>query len=429
MVTETFKLINTIKKMYPVQQFFKNRYFPDGKVYYSEKALIECKDKGRPVAPFVIPVVGGIVMDSEGYRAYEVDAPYIAPKKTITAEELSKKAFGESPESGRTPAERENELQAEHMDDLRKAVFRRQELMSAEIITKGEVIMRHYASADDAAKGVNAQEKTLRYFEGSFKNKYTFESDFTKMTAREKLLALYKMAAILRTRGIRATDLVMTSDVSMLLMTDRDFLDYYDNRRVLTGTIDQRELPDGVVNNGNININGVTMTLFTYDDQYEDLDGRIKEFLPKGTIAFLHPNIGETVYAQVTFAKGTSFHSYAERIVPRLVVDEQNNLMEVQVMSRPVPYPYDWSSWLVANIYDNVGSSGTGNGAGAGTGNSTGNGTGLEDTELLTEEEINAMTKKADVIEYGESIGMTGLSDSSTLAELKAAVIEYQNSL
>ena len=120
MVVETFKLIETIKKMYPVMQFFKDRYFPDGKTFYSEKALIETKKGGRRVAPFVIPVVGGIVQDAEGYRAYEVKAPYIAPKMPITAEELELKAFGESPESGRTPAQRENEIESEHMDDIRK---------------------------------------------------------------------------------------------------------------------------------------------------------------------------------------------------------------------------------------------------------------------------------------------------------------------
>ena len=44
--------------------------------------------------------------------------------------------------------------------------------------------------------------------------------------------------------------------------------------------------------------------MFTYDEYYEDLDGKEKEMLPKGTIAFLHPKIGETAYAQVTFFSG-----------------------------------------------------------------------------------------------------------------------------
>lgn len=91
MIRETYKLVKTVKKMYPVVQFLKDRYFPDGPVYYSEKALIEFKKKGRKIAPFVIPLVNGIVMEKDGYRTDIVDAPYIAPKRVITAKELEQK--------------------------------------------------------------------------------------------------------------------------------------------------------------------------------------------------------------------------------------------------------------------------------------------------------------------------------------------------
>ena len=424
MVTDTYKLINAIKKMYPVVQFFKNRYFPDGKVYYSEKALVETKKKGRAVAPFVIPVVGGIAVESEGYRAMEIEAPYIAPKKVITAAQLEKKAFGESPESGRTPAQRENELEAEYMDDLRKSVSRRHELMCTELLLTGKVLMKHYANGDDAAKGVNYDLKYLQFYDKEFKNRYTFSSSFKDMSASLKIQEFYKMASELRKRGIRATDIVMASDVSMELMSKDDFLKFYDIAKVDFGDIKQTELPEGVVCNGRININGVVMTMFTYDEAYEDLDGQEKPFIPAGTILFLQPKMGETVYAQVTFFSGGSFKSYAEKIVPRFVGSEKENTAEVQVFSRPVPYPYDWEGWLVANINDKL-ETGTGNSAGqagkAGVPESQ-----ADSPALKTSDEINAMTKKADVIGYAESIGLKGLSTEQSLNDLKAAVLNYQ---
>ena len=424
MVTDTYKLINAVKKMYPVVQFFKNRYFPDGKVYYSEKALVETKKKGRAVAPFVIPVVGGIAVESEGYRAMEIEAPYIAPKKVITAAGLEKKAFGESPESGRTPAQRENELEAEYMDDLRKSVLRRHELMCAELLLTGKVLMKHYANGDDAAKGINYDLKYLQFYDKEFKNRYTFSSSFKDMSASLKIQEFYKMASELRKRGIRATDIVMASDVSMELMSKDDFLKFYDIAKVDFGDIKQTELPEGVVCNGRININGVVMTMFTYDEAYEDLDGQEKPFLPAGTILFLQPKMGETVYAQVTFFSGGSFKSYAEKIVPRFVGSEKENTAEVQVFSRPVPYPYDWEGWLVANIND-VPETGTGDSgkqaAKAGVPKSQ-----ADSPALKTSDEINAMTKKADVTGYAESIGLKGLSTEQSLNDLKAAVLNYQ---
>lgn len=422
MVRETYKLINAVKKMYPVVTFFKDRYFPDHACYYSEKALLEFKKKGKQIAPFVIPVVGGIAMESEGYRAQEVDAPYIAPKKAITAADLEKKAFGESPESGRTPEQRENEIESEYMDDLRNSIFRRHEQMSTELVLTGQILMKHYATAEDAAKGTKYDLKYLRFFDGEFKNKYKFTKDFKTMTTTERLQEFYKMATILRKRGVRATDIVMTADVSMLLMTDERFLELFNKSKVDFGDIKQEELPEGVACNGRINVGGVVMTMFTYDEVYEDLDGEEKELLPSGTIALLQPNLGQTVYAQVTFYQnGGGFKSYAEKVVPRLYGSEENNVAEVQAFSRPVMYPLDWDGWLVSNINDDVVTQTVADNSVDTDEDPT------DGATLKTEAEIEAMTKKADVVAYAESIGLSGLdADTGKLPELKEAVLNYQ---
>ncbi len=424
MIAETRTLIRTVKKMYPVMQFFKNRYFPDGKVYYSEKALIETKNKGRRIAPFVIPVVNGIVMESDGYRAREVKAPYIAPKKLITAEQLEQKAFGESPESERTPAERENEIEAEHLDDLRQSIFRRWENMCCNIITDGRVEMHHYASAEDAAKGENPTISVLQFYEDKFENRYQLSKPLASMTAQEKIVELYKMASILKKRGFRATDLVMTSDVAMLFMTDEKFLEYYNKKRVDIGEIKPKELPDGVTFNGDININGIVMSMFTYDNDFEDLDGEVKEMLPRGTMAMLHPGMGDTVYSQVTFIKGGGFQSFAAQIVPRVIADEKTNQMEVQTFSRPVPYPLHWDSWLVTNIYD-VAEKGTDAEADMSESDIQ---TPKEEVTLKTNDEINAMRTKAELISYAETIGMTNeqVNTDMLVDEIKSAILAYQ---
>ena len=403
----------------------KDRYFPDGPVYYSEKALIEFKKKGRKIAPFVIPLVNGIVMEKDGYRTDIVDAPYIAPKRVIAAKELEQKAFGESPESGRSPEQRENELESEFIDDNRISILRRHEKMCADILLTGQVIMKHYATAEDAAKGENYDFKYLRFYEGEFKNKYKFTKKFKDMTTAEKIQEFYKMATVLRKRGVRATDIVMTSDVSMLLMSDKDFLEFYNKAKVNIGEINPTELPDGVVSNGSININGVVMTLFTYDEIYEDLDGEEKAILPAGTIAFLQPNMGTTVYAQVTFYTKDGFKSYAEKIVPRLVGDEKSNMAEVQAFSRPVMYPNDMDGWLVANIYDETASTQTE----ADNSVDTHEPPTADVSTLKTEAEITAMTKKAELIAYATSIGLSGLDNSMKLDELQDAILNYQEEI
>lgn len=435
MLANTYKMIRAVNKMYPVVTFFKDRYFPDGATYYSEYALIETKKKGRKIAPFVIPMAHGIPMEDEGYRAERVKAPYIAPTKRITADDLEKKAFGEEPNSGRKPSDRASLVQAEHMDDLRQSIYRRHEKMCTELLLSGELIMRHFSTANDAAKNMNYKEETLRFYdkEKGFENIFKLPENFQSLTAAKKIAALYSMASELRSRGVTATDLVMTNDVSMELMTDIEFLKFFDLAKVEIGAIKPKELPDGVVCHGGINIRGIIFTMFTYDEKFEDLDGAEKEFLPKGTIMMLKPGMGETAYAQVTFIENGDFKSYAKKIVPRAIVDEKNNISETQMFSRPVPFPKDTQGWLVANVYDeNVSESDTGTGSGTGetdTHSDDGGFTGDDEPEYLSADAIQAMTKKVDVITYAESIGLTGLTDADKLDDLKTAVLNYQEEL
>lgn len=422
MITDTYVLVDAVKKLYPVCTFFKDRYFPDKRSYYSEKALIETKKQGRKIAPFVVPIVGGIPMRAEGYKTYEVEAPYIAPKMVITAQELAEKSFGEDPNTNRAPADRENEVESEHLDDLRNSIYRRLEVMAADIITTGKIEMKHYDSASAAAAGTDYQLKELQFYDNEFKNHYRFTKSFASMTTQERIMEFYKMVAILRKRGVRATDLVMTSDVSMLLLSDLNFLEYYNKKDVNNGVIDQSVLPDGVSFNGTININGVVTNMFTYDCEYIDLDGTSKSVLPAGTLAFLTPDMGATVYAQVTFFsqnKGGA-ESFAEKVVPRLVINENNNLAEVQTFSRPVPYPKDMDSWLVANIYDEVVTQEVADNAVDTNEGET------EGAVLLTPAQIMAKTSKSELITYAESIGLSGLSTKMSIGDIKDAILKYQ---
>jgi hypothetical protein len=107
--------------------------------------------------------------------------------------------------------------------------------------------------------------------------------------------------------------------------------------------------------------------------------------------------------------------------VPRTVVSETDNIIEVQMFSRPISYPLDWDGWLVANVYGDVATQDEAE-------NSVDTDEGPTDgADLKTEAEIRALTKKADVIAYAESIGLSGLTTDMLLEELKGAVLKYQD--
>ena len=349
MVTNTYQLINSVKKMYPVVQFFKDRYFPDGRKFFSEEVIIEMKKGNRKVAPFVVPVVNGIAVKSQKYSGYKYTPALIAPKSVITAADLKAKAFGEDPNSNRSAADRQNELQAERMDDLRQSIMRRHEWMAAEILTSGKVTMKQYAKPEDFGTD-NYVLQELTFYEEEFENEFVLTSAWASMTAQDRIKALYEMASKLRSRGVRAMDVILGANVSVDLFTDEEFLKYFDKKNVNYGTIDPKEIPEGVFYNGKVNIMGVMLDFFTYDEMYEDLDGKEKTFISPDNIIMLAPGLGETVYGSVDFiTKEGSVESYAEKIVPRVIPDEQNNLITVIESSRPVPYPKDMEGWLICD--------------------------------------------------------------------------------
>ena len=66
-VYSTTRMLMAVKKLYPVFTWFKNRYFPtqDSDIFPTSKVLIETAKGGKKMAPFVLPIVGGMVMERE----------------------------------------------------------------------------------------------------------------------------------------------------------------------------------------------------------------------------------------------------------------------------------------------------------------------------------------------------------------------------
>ena len=122
--------------------------------------------------------------------------------------------------------DREKEIEAEYLDDMRQGILRRHELMCIQIITDGEVLMKHFSTAQDAANGVNYKELALRYYDNGagFKNKYKFKKDFKTMTAQEKITVLYEMALELKERGVSYND-ILALDYEDMDITNKEQVD------------------------------------------------------------------------------------------------------------------------------------------------------------------------------------------------------------
>lgn len=347
---ETRTLIKTAKKIYPVLTWFRNRYFPtsDQDIFPTKKVLIEYKEGGKKMAPFVIPRKGGITMEREGYIAKDYTPPYIAPQRPLTIDDLNDKGFGEDLYTNMTPEQRQAQVLGEDLSELSEMIDRREEWMCAEVLFKGEVVMKHYAEKYGVGTPV---EKVLRFYDSAFDNEFipTTDWDATGATIYDDLEA---MVLMLVQAGCKATDLVMSSSVWKAFINDAKIQKLYDLARINVGNIEPMELPDGVAYMGQIVIGGKKLDIFVYAEQYEDENGTTQTYMPSGNILITAPGMGRMLYGAITQIEQEDgvFHTYTGRKIPKYISDPKNELREIRVASAPIPVPNDRKGWVVAEV-------------------------------------------------------------------------------
>lgn len=342
----TTKMLVAIKKLYPVYTWLKNRYFPttDDDIFSTTQVLVETKKGNRKMAPFVLPVVGGVVMEREGYQAYLYEPPFINPKRTLTLDDTMQKDLGESMFSNISPEERQERLLGEDLRELYDAADRTQEWMCAQLLTKGEIVMEHLA---DAATGKTVK-KMLRYYdkEEGFQNEYVPAVNWGE-DGSDIYGDLDAMVKSMNENSVPVADIILHGDLTKVFLEDEKIQKLYDIRRMNMGTIEPIETPDGVSYLGTITVRGKNLNIFAMDAV---VDG--ESVLPEGTVIVTAPGMGRMLYGAVSQVEQSDgvLHTYRGAVVPKYISDSRTNIREVMVTSKPVPVPKDLNGWIFAKV-------------------------------------------------------------------------------
>ena len=136
-IFDTHHLLASVQQLPPVHTFLLERYFPTNAatdVFATNDVLVEYKKGNKKAAPFVAPRKGGITVWRDGYTMKRFTPSYIAPKRTLSIDDLSKRGFAEALYSQLTPAQRQGVLILGDLDELRDMNARRKEAMAAQVI-------------------------------------------------------------------------------------------------------------------------------------------------------------------------------------------------------------------------------------------------------------------------------------------------------
>lgn len=348
-IFSTHTMLAAVQEINPLHTFLRDRYFPTNDstdIFSTDDVLVEYRDGSKTLAPFVAPRKGGVTVLRKGYTMTRYTPPFIAPKRTMTVDDLNKKGFGEALFSKLTPAQRQGALMMKDFEDMDIMIARREEAMAAETLLTNGCIMKHIA--DNKTEG---DDMDIRFYEGeSNPAQYTPETDWNEAGA-DILGDIYAVCELLAAKGLGSSDLIVSPDVGSAILDNEKIQKLLDNRNINIGGVDPAILPNGVTKIARLNCKGHVVDVLQYSESYTGDDGKNVGYITKGKAIVTAPGCGRTIYGAVSQVEQSDglFHTYAAKRVPKYFSDAQGNTRELYLTSCPLCIPNNKNAWYVIN--------------------------------------------------------------------------------
>lgn len=332
-------LAEVVRTAPPIRTFLRDRFFSNVKTFSTERVDIDIVKGNRKMAAFVHPMVGGEIVQNEGYETKSYAPPLINPATVTTADMFLQRLPGEDIYSGRTPADRAAEKLAEDYKKLNDMTTRREEWMAAQVLTTGQLKVK--------GKGVD------EVIDFGFTNKINLEG--TKQwgkSATDTLGNLREWKQQVSRNGFANADMViMGKKASDTFMADSKVLDLMDKRRFDIGAMTPKELEGGLTYYGHLNLPGVD--IYGYDEVYLDEEtGETKPLIPDNVVMMIPSNANfMRAYGLCTYLDDDKvWHTAETTRLLRAYVEHRPDRRFLELQTHPLLIPDKVDSWLVATV-------------------------------------------------------------------------------
>ena len=331
-------LRGVIKLIHPVKSFFKDRFFPEAVKFPTESVEFEFYDSGMKIAPYANGRSGPVAIEHEGYRVERYTPALLSMKRAITNDLIAQKLLGESPyNSGMTPEERAQEIAANDLEELTAMIYRKQEYMCARVLQDGQLAITGTGFNELADFGFTNIENT-----GSG-DQWTSSYDIVGK--------LKTKAQLIRSQGLNPDTLILGVDAANALLDNTKIQKLLDNRRIISGQIDPKELESGCEYLGGLILPGLFCDIYCDNEYYYDDDTKTsKPYLDADTAILIDSKVrNNMLYGAITYIDQKSSQHVTEmnEYVPRTWVDVESSIQYISVSSRCLPCPVDIRSWAV----------------------------------------------------------------------------------
>lgn len=335
----------TLQKVFeavtPAFGFLKDTFFSNSQTSVTEEVDIDyVKGKRRLARYSSAKNIKGKEAKRDGYVTKTFKPALINPKRTITGDTVKKRLPGEHIYSGKSPDERALEIASRDLDELDRYLSRRKEQQVAELLFTGKV----HAKDDDIDETFDYGFTNKEVLSGTSKWSDPVSDPINELRLRK--------AAIRQKSGIVPNVVTLSEEAYKAFIDNPNVQKAMENRRIKRGEIIPRPISDAVDYIGNISELG--LELYVYTEWYVDpVDDAEKSMIPAGYYLMGNSNTDSYInHGAITFidteSKQWVTHE-AERVLRR-IVNTNDSIEEITLLSRPIPVPENIDSWYVVKV-------------------------------------------------------------------------------
>lgn len=331
---ETKTLLEPFDEGPLVATFLRDTFFTDRN--YPPTSLVEFDFRRgrRKMAPFVAPLVGGKVMERQGFETRFFRAPRIAPVRALRTPDLEPRLMGENIYSGRTPTDRAAELLAEDSVYLDEAITRREEWMCRQVLVNGKITV----TAD------TGYQMVIDYTEstGGTANNHDIPAVKWDAAGSDPLDDLENgRLNTIKASGISPNVVLMGKNAAKVFIRNPQVSTLLDKQRFTIANVEPIIDSESVVRIGRV----PGMEIYEYVEYFEDDAGTLFPMLPDNFVMLVStttPNkIVYGAFTQLEDAKAQRFQTYQTARIPFIYGDEEGGALFYRLTSCPLPMPTD----------------------------------------------------------------------------------------
>lgn len=330
---DTRTMISALERMFPPKTFLRDLFFKEEQVFDTKLVQLDIYKGKRQIAPYVSRRNPGQVIGFDTFKTNTYEPPYIKPKMVLEPDKMYSRSIGESVYNAKSPAQRMMEYASKCLVKLDDMITRREEQQAAEALFTGKIVLEN----GDIDFALDATHNLT--LSGTDLWTHADADIYAQLETWSDL--------ILQDSGLLPDTLILSSEAIAAMMTSTKFKAKFDLLKMNFGTIEPKELPNGVKFYGTIQ--GLGIDMYGYSESYLSLtDGvTVTKMVPANKVLLASTKMrGIKLYGAIEHKNAL----VGLKRFPYSWEEEDPSSQILQIHSAPLMNPVDVDAFLVADV-------------------------------------------------------------------------------